>query len=74
MYPHIIPIVLPKIEIIIPSDKIMENNFHLENPSVLKTAKSYFRSFILFNKVNKIPKKDKIIISEYRIYTFYLQS
>ena len=55
--------VLPKIEIIIPSDKIMENNFHLENPSVLNTAKSYFRSFMLFNKVNKIPKKDNIIIS-----------
>ena len=63
MYPNIRPIVLPKIEIIIPSDKMIENNFDLENPSVLKTAKSYFRSFILFNKVNKVPKKDNIIIS-----------
>jgi hypothetical protein len=62
--PKINPITLPTKAIAIPSIKINENIFFLVKPRVLKIAKSYLRSLILFNKVNNIPMSDNDTINK----------
>lgn len=57
------PKTLPKRDIDMPSIKINENTFLFVNPRVLKIAKSYLRSFILFRSVKSIPTNDSDMIS-----------
>jgi hypothetical protein len=57
------PKTLPKRDIDMPSIKINEKTLIFVNPRVLKIAKSYLRSFILFRSEKSIPINDRDIIS-----------
>jgi hypothetical protein len=63
VHPIIIPKILPNRDIDIPSIKINEKTLLFVNPRVLKIAKSYLRSFILFRSEKSIPINDRDIIS-----------
>jgi hypothetical protein len=63
VHPIIIPKTLPNRDIDIPSIKINEKTLLFVNPRVLKIAKSYLRSFILFRSEKSIPINDRDIIN-----------